>query len=53
MNLTIGQVVERIESMRAIVRIIESGGSVSNCLNEIEDYLGEYIEVLTNTKVKI
>ena len=53
MQLTIGQALDKIDSMRAIVRIIESGGSVSNCLDEIAEYLDEYIHVLANTKVNV
>lgn len=53
MQLTIGQALDKIDSMRAIVRIIESGGSVSNCLEEIADYLDEYILILSNAKVNV
>ena len=53
MKMTVGQALDKIESMRAIVRAIESGGSVNHCLDEISEYLDEYINVLSNTKVEV
>ena len=53
MKMTIGEASAKIDSMRAIVRAIESGGSVNHCLDEIAEYLDEYINVLSNTKVEV
>jgi hypothetical protein len=54
MYLTVGEILERIDAMRLIVREIESGGSVEEeRLDNIALYLDEYIAILSNTKVKI
>lgn len=53
MHMTIGEALDKIESMRSIVRSIESGGSVDHCSYEISVFLDEYITILTNTKVNI
>jgi hypothetical protein len=53
MKMTIGEVLDKIDSMRALVRAIESGGSVDQWSNEIAEYLDEYILILSNTKVEV
>lgn len=53
MQLTIGQALDKIYAMRIIVREIENGGSVDHRINEIAEYLDEYILILSNTKVNI
>lgn len=53
MQMTIGQALDRIDTMRIIVREIENGGSVNHRIGEIADLLDEYILILSNTKVNI
>lgn len=53
MQMTIGQVLDKIDAMRIIVREIENGGSVNHRIDEIAEYLDEYIMILTNTKVNV
>lgn len=53
MQMTIGQALDKIDTMRIIVREIENGGSVDYRLNEIAEFLDEYIMVLSNTKVNV
>lgn len=53
MQMTIGQALDKIDAMRAIVRAIESGGSVDYRMDEIANFLDEYILILSNTKVNI
>ena len=53
MKITIGEALTKIESMRAIVRIIENGGSVDSCTNEIAEYLDEYIMILMGAKADV
>ena len=53
MQMTIGQALDKIDSMRAIVRMIETGGSTDSVANEIAEYLDEYILILSNTKVNV
>lgn len=53
MQMTIGQALDKIDTMRIIVREIESGGSVDHRLPEIADFLDEYIMILSNTKVNV
>lgn len=53
MQITIGQALDKIDSMRVIVRAIESGGSADTYANEIAEYLDEYILILSNTKVNV
>lgn len=53
MQMTIGQVLDKIGAMRIIVREIENGNSVDHRINEIAEYLDEYILILSNTKVNI
>lgn len=53
MHMTIGEVLDRINAMRLIVREIENGGSVDHRLDQIADFLDEYILILSNTKVNI
>ena len=53
MQLTVSEILDRIDSIRAILRGIESGGSISHCTHEIADYLNEYVVILSNIKVKV
>ena len=53
MKMTIGQALDKIDTMRVIVREIENGNSVDHRLNDIAELLDEYILILTNTEVKI
>ena len=53
MHMTIGEALDRIDAMRLIVREIENGGSVDHRLDQIADFLDEYILILSNTKVNI
>lgn len=54
MQVTIGQALDKIDSMRRIVHDIEVGNLVNDItLNEIADYLDEYILILSNTKVDV
>lgn len=53
MQITIGQALDKIDTMRTIVREIESGGSIDRRLDEIAEYLAEYILILSNTKVNV
>lgn len=51
MKITIGEVLDKINTMRGIVRSIENGASVDLRLDEIANFLDEYILVLSNIKV--
>lgn len=51
--MTVGQVLDKIDTMRLIVREIESGGSVDDRANTIAELLDEYILILSNTKVNV
>lgn len=53
MQMTIGQALDKIDTMRIIVREIENGNSVDHRLNDIADLLDEYILILSNTKVNV
>lgn len=53
MQMTIGQALDKIDTMRIIVREIENGNSVDHRINEIADFLDEYILILSNTKVNV
>lgn len=53
MQMTIGQVLDKIDTMRIIVREIENGCSVDYRIYQIADLLDEYILVLSNTKIDI
>lgn len=53
MQMTIGQALDKIDTMRIIVREIENGGSVDHRMDQIADFLDEYILILSNTKVNI
>lgn len=53
MQMTIGQALNKIDTMRIIVREIENGGHVDHRMNEIAEFLDEYILILSNTKVNI
>jgi hypothetical protein len=53
MQMTIGEASDKINAMCAIVRAIESGGSVEYRMDEIADFLNEYIIILSNTKVNV
>lgn len=53
MHMTIGEALDKIDTMRTIVREIESGGSVDYCLDGIAKFLDEYICILCNTKVNV
>ena len=53
MQMTIGQALDKIDAMRIIVREIENGGSVDRCMDQIADFLDEYILILSNTKVNV
>lgn len=53
MQITIGEALDKIDRMRIIVREIENGGHVDHCMDEIADFLDEYILILSNTKVHI
>jgi hypothetical protein len=51
--MTIGEALDKIDTMRIIVREIENGGSVDHRLDQIADFLDEYILILSNTKVNV
>lgn len=53
MQMTIGQALDKIDTMRIIVREIENGGSVDHRLVQIAEFLDEYIMILSNTKVNV
>ena len=53
MQMTIGQALDKIDTMRIIVREIENGGSVEHRINQIAEFLDEYILILSNTKVNV
>lgn len=53
MKLTVGEILDKITSIRSIVKGIESGGSIDYCSNEIAEYLDEYMRILSNTKIDI
>lgn len=53
MRTTIGEVLDKIDRIRLIVREIEGGCSVEDRVDDIAWYLNEYINVLSNTKVDI
>lgn len=53
MQLTIGEALDKIDTMRTIVREIESGGSIDRRLDEVANFLDEYILILSNTKVHV
>lgn len=53
MQTTIGEVLDKIDRIRLIVREIEGGCSVEARADDIVEYLDEYINVLSNTKVHI
>ena len=53
MQMTVGEILDKIDAMRIIVRDIESGGDVKHRLYDIAEYLDEYIQVLSNTKVHV
>lgn len=53
MQMTIGQALDKIDTMRIIVREIENGGSVEHRYDEIAEFLDEYILILSNTKISV
>ena len=53
MQITIGEALDKIDTMRVIVREIESGGSIDHRLVEVANFLDEYILILSNTKVHV
>lgn len=53
MQITIGEALDKIDTMRVIVREIESGGSIDHRLDEVANFLDEYILILSNTKVHV
>ncbi len=53
MQTTIGEVLDKVDRIRLIVREIEGGCSIEDRVDDIADYLDEYINVLLDTKVHI
>lgn len=54
MKMTIGEALDKIDSMRRIVHDIAVGNPINDiALNDIADYLDEYIMILSNTKVDV
>lgn len=53
MKMTVGNILDKVDTVRIIVREIENGGSVDHRANEIAELLDEYMAILLNTKVDV
>lgn len=53
MNYTIAEIIDRVHMIEKYVDAIEERHSSDYAANDIQDLLGEYKEILLNTKISI